>query len=85
MLNRSLENEESKKEPEKWAKITQSVPFLKSGERCEFFMYVTTSAMSQRSISKASEKGYSVILKKWWSINTDRKTDKLKRRFNLTD
>ena len=55
----SQENEECKKKQkktQKWAKITQNAPCPRVGDRCEFFMFVTTSAMPQRSISKVSEK-----------------------------
>ena len=56
MLNRSQENKECKKTLQKWAKITQNAPFPRVGDRCEFFMFVTTSPMPQRSIFKVSEK-----------------------------
>ena len=39
---------------------TQNARFPRVGDRCEFFMFVSTSAMRERSISKASEKKYSV-------------------------
>ena len=56
MLNHSQKNEECKKTPQKWAKRTQNARFRRFGHRCEFFMFVPTSAMPERSIPKVSEK-----------------------------
>ena len=60
MLNRFHEEKERKKALQKWVKITQNASSPGEGDRCEFFIVVTTSAMTQ-----SFRKKYSVILKKW--------------------
>ena len=56
MLKHSQENEERKNNRRKMDKNNPKCPFPRVGEGVNFFMFVTTTAMAQRSISKVSEK-----------------------------
>ena len=61
MVNHFQEEKERKKALQKWVKITQNASSPGVGDRCEFFIVVTTSAITQ----SFRKKKYSVILKKW--------------------
>ena len=80
MLNRSQEKEERKKTPLKWTKITQNTPCPGVGDRSQFFLFVTTSAMPQCLYAKCQKINIQSFSKNGGTyIQRDRQTNKLKQ------
>ena len=80
MLNRSQEKEERKRTPLKWTKITKNAPSPGLGDRSQFFMFVTTSAMPQCLYPKFQKINIQSFSKNGGTyIQRDRQTNKLKQ------